>query len=46
MLFFLGVIVGAVIGIPVGAIGSFWLHRRNREDRMCEMEHEGNYYRK
>lgn len=38
MSFFLGMLIGFVIALPVGGIGAFWLHRQRRMARLYEDE--------
>lgn len=40
LIFFWGTIIGFIAGIPIGAVGAFWLHCKNRECRLYEMEQD------
>lgn len=42
--FTIGTLIGICIGIPVGGIGSFWLHRRNRAIRKSKGKMDGDDY--
>lgn len=38
MLFFLGMLIGFVIALPIGGIGAFWLHKQRRMARLYDEE--------